>query len=153
KQVDQQSVSQSIDAMVKADPQLAWIKDAEKRGDIDWRQVKEIHESFKYDNSGGAVATSVATTAVTSTINNKGDLGAVFKDVTSSNAIKGYAMAGVMAGFVPTIDPKNLGLDLASVQTVAKKVITESVIKTAIMGGSFKDNLGSSIVSTGIATG
>ncbi|EPN31789.1 putative adhesin, partial [Pseudomonas syringae pv. actinidiae ICMP 19096] len=70
---------------------------------------------------------------MTSTINNKGDLGAVFKDVTSSNAIKGYAMAGVMAGFVPTIDPKNLGLDLASVQTVAKKVITESVIKTAIM--------------------
>ncbi|RMT92583.1 Adhesin/filamentous hemagglutinin, ShlA/HecA/FhaA family [Pseudomonas amygdali pv. sesami] len=182
KQVDQQSVSQSIDAMVKADPQLAWIKDAEKRGDIDWRQVKEIHESFKYDNSGlgpaaqivvailmaavmgpagfglsagigGAVATSVATTAVTSTINNKGDLGAVFKDVTSSNAIKGYAMAGVMAGFVPTINPKNLGLDLASVQTVATKVITESVIKTAIMGGSFKDNLGSSIVTTGIATG
>ncbi|MEQ4282244.1 filamentous hemagglutinin N-terminal domain-containing protein [Pseudomonas syringae] len=182
KQVNQQSVSQSIDAMVKADPQLAWIKDAEKRGDIDWRQVKEIHESFKYDNSGlgpaaqivvailmaavmgpagfglsagigGAVATSVATTAVTSTINNKGDLGAVFKDVTSSNAIKGYAMAGVMAGFVPTINPKNLGLDLASVQTVATKVITESVVKTAIMGGSFKDNLGSSIVSTGIATG
>ncbi|EGH29353.1 hemagglutination repeat-containing protein, partial [Pseudomonas syringae pv. japonica str. M301072] len=182
KQVDQQSVSQSIDAMVKADPELAWIKDAEKRGDIDWRQVKEIHESFKYDNSGlgpaaqivvailmaavmgpagfglsagigGAVATSVATTAVTSTINNKGDLGAVFKDVTSSNAIKGYAMAGVMAGFVPTINPKNLGLDLASFQTVATKVITESVIKTAIMGGSFKDNLGSSIVSTGIATG
>ncbi|WP_440057532.1 two-partner secretion domain-containing protein [Pseudomonas fragariae (ex Marin et al. 2024)] len=182
KQVNQQSVSQSIDAMVKADPQLAWIKDAEKRGDIDWRQVKEIHESFKYDNSGlgpaaqivvailmaavmgpagfglsagigGAVATSVATTAVTSTINNKGDLGAVFKDVTSSSAIKGYAMAGVMAGFVPTINPKNLGLDLASFQTVATKVITESVIKTAIMGGSFKDNLGSSIVSTGIATG
>ncbi|KEZ74378.1 hypothetical protein C5I_0107280 [Pseudomonas syringae pv. syringae FF5] len=58
-----------------------------------------------------------------------------------------------MAGFVPTINPKNLGLDLASVQTVATKVITESVIKTAIMGGSFKDNLGSSIVSTGIATG
>ncbi|WP_269085756.1 DUF637 domain-containing protein, partial [Pseudomonas sp. ICMP 10191] len=57
---------------------------------------------------GGAVATSVATTAVTSTINNKGDLGAVFKDVTSSNAIKGYAMAGVMAGFVPTINPKKV---------------------------------------------
>ncbi|WP_236713899.1 DUF637 domain-containing protein, partial [Pseudomonas sp. ICMP 10191] len=57
------------------------------------------------------------------------------KDVTSSSAIKGYAMAGVMAGFVPTINPKNLGLDLASVQTVATKVITESVIKTAIMGG------------------
>ncbi|MGP0127679.1 DUF637 domain-containing protein, partial [Pseudomonas bubulae] len=48
KQIDQQTVSQSIDAMVKADPHLAWLKDAEKRGDVDWRQVKEIHDSFKY---------------------------------------------------------------------------------------------------------
>ncbi|WP_459203377.1 hypothetical protein, partial [Pseudomonas fragariae (ex Marin et al. 2024)] len=23
--------------MVKADPQLAWLKDAEQRGDVDWR--------------------------------------------------------------------------------------------------------------------
>lgn len=29
-QVNQETVSQSIDAMVKADPQLAWIKNAEK---------------------------------------------------------------------------------------------------------------------------
>lgn len=40
KQVNQQSVSQSIDAMVKADPQLAWLKEAEKRGDVDWRQSR-----------------------------------------------------------------------------------------------------------------
>ena len=52
KDVNQQSVSQTIDAMVKADPQLAWLKDAEARGDVDWRLVKEIHESFKYENSG-----------------------------------------------------------------------------------------------------
>ncbi|MCS3415961.1 filamentous hemagglutinin [Pseudomonas sp. BIGb0450] len=52
KQVDQQTVSQTIDTMVKADPQLAWLKDAEKRGDVDWRQVKELHDSFKYSNSG-----------------------------------------------------------------------------------------------------
>lgn len=52
KQVDQQTVSQTIDAMVKADPQLAWIKEAEKRGDVDWRQVKELHDSFKYSHSG-----------------------------------------------------------------------------------------------------
>lgn len=36
RQVNQQTVSQSIDAMVKADPQLAWLKEAEKRGDVDW---------------------------------------------------------------------------------------------------------------------
>ncbi len=179
KQVDQESVSQSIDAMVKADPQLAWLKDAEKRGDVDWRQVKEIHESFKYNNSGlgpaaqiaiailmsfvmgpagfgltgatGAVATSVATTTATSAINNKGDLGAILKDVTSSNSIKGYALAGGLAGLVPSIDPTTLGFDLASVGVVAEKIVVESALKTAIMGGSFKDNLAGSAVSAGIS--
>ncbi|WP_239689385.1 DUF637 domain-containing protein, partial [Pseudomonas syringae] len=148
RQVDQQTVTQSIDAMVKADPQLAWLKDAEKRGDVDWRQVKEIHDSFKYSNSGlgpasqiiiaiimaavvgpmamgavgastgaavtagtmgantaaflsagaGAVAAGAATNATVSVINNRGNLGAVFKDVTSSDAIKGYVISGVTAG-------------------------------------------------------
>ncbi len=41
KDIDRNTVSQTIDAMVKADPQLAWLKDAEQRGDVDWRLVKE----------------------------------------------------------------------------------------------------------------
>ncbi|ATE77183.1 DUF637 domain-containing protein [Pseudomonas frederiksbergensis] len=134
KEVNQQSVSQTIDAMVQADPQLAWLKQAEARGDVDWRQVKEIHESFKYQNSGlgpasqliiaivmaafvgpaalsafasmgtigaaglAAVASGAATNAATSFINNGGNLGAVFQDVTSSEALKGYVISGVTAG-------------------------------------------------------
>lgn len=39
---------QAIDAMVKADPNLAWIKDAEARGDVDWRAVQEFHDSYSY---------------------------------------------------------------------------------------------------------
>ncbi|TFY88300.1 filamentous hemagglutinin N-terminal domain-containing protein [Pseudomonas kairouanensis] len=131
-QVNQQTVSESIDAMVKADPQLAWIKDAQQRGDVDWRQVKEIHDSFKYSNSGlgpasqiiiaivmaavvgpmaaaaagggtvgavaGAVAAGASTNASVSVVNNRGNLGAVFKDVTSSDAMKGYVVAGATAG-------------------------------------------------------
>ncbi|WP_338514805.1 DUF637 domain-containing protein [Pseudomonas poae] len=127
---------------------MAWLKDAEQRGDVDWRQVKEIHDSFKYSNSGlgpasqliiaivmatvlgplaagamgtateglvtagtlsagtaagisaatGAVAAGAATNATVSVINNRGNLGAVFKDVTSSDAIKGYFISGVTAG-------------------------------------------------------
>ncbi|MEE4860972.1 filamentous hemagglutinin N-terminal domain-containing protein [Pseudomonas alliivorans] len=134
RQVDQQSVSQTIDAMVKADPQLAWLKEAEKRGDVDWRQVREIHESFKYNNSGlgvgaqmaiaifmaafvgpavmgamagmgsvaasvgSVVATSAATNATVSVVNNRGNLGKVAQDVTSSSAMKGYVISGVTAG-------------------------------------------------------
>jgi filamentous hemagglutinin len=45
-----------------------------------------------------AVATSAAGTATVSTINNKGNLGAVIQDVTSRDALKGYAIAGVTAG-------------------------------------------------------
>ncbi|MGR3890719.1 DUF637 domain-containing protein, partial [Pseudomonas sp. 1152_12] len=131
-QVNQQTVSQSIDAMVKADPQLAWLKDAEKRGDVDWHQVKEFHDSFKYSSSGlgpasqiiiaivmaavvgpmaaaaagggtagavvGAVASGASTNASVSVVNNRGNLGAVFKDVTSSDAMKGYVISGVTAG-------------------------------------------------------
>ena len=132
KHIDQKSVSQAIDAMVQADPGLGWIKEAEQRGDVDWRVVKEIHDSYKYSNSGlgagaqlviaivmaavvgpgamaamgggalgaagAAVAVSASTNATVSFVNNRGDLGAVLKDTTSSDALKGYAISGVTAG-------------------------------------------------------
>ncbi|MDC6641692.1 hypothetical protein OEZ79_26375, partial [Leclercia adecarboxylata] len=66
KQIDQNTVSQTIDVMVKDDPQLAWLKEAEQRGDVDWRQVKELHDSFKYSNSGlGAGAQIIIAIIVT----------------------------------------------------------------------------------------
>ncbi|MDR8013308.1 two-partner secretion domain-containing protein [Ectopseudomonas guguanensis] len=161
KEVNQQSVSQTIDAMVKADPELAWLKEMEQRGDVDWRQVKEIHDSFKYSHSGlgagaamiiaivvayftagamsglvanGATAAGASTAATSaggawaagtgaslsgigwanaavtagltgmtsnaaiSTINNRGNLGAVLKDITTEDALRGYAVAGITAG-------------------------------------------------------
>ena len=128
KHLDQQSVSQAIDAMVKADPNLAWLKEAEQRGDVDWRAVKEFHDSYSYSNSGlgqgtmlalaivmaatvgpaalgalggtgaAAIATGAATNAAASFINNRGNLGDVLKDTTSSDALKGYAIAGITAG-------------------------------------------------------
>ncbi|MDO7895295.1 two-partner secretion domain-containing protein [Pseudomonas citrulli] len=158
KQVDQQTVSQSIDAMVKADPQLAWLKQAEARGDVDWRQVKEIHESFKYSNSGlgpasqiiiailmaafvgpavagmagggvgggmvGAVASNAATNATVSTVNNRGDLGAVFKDVTSSDAMKGYVISAATAGLTAAYFNGWTG---TTTNTVTGKIITPSL--------------------------
>ncbi|MBU3059532.1 hemagglutinin repeat-containing protein, partial [Pseudomonas indica] len=145
KHVNKQTVSQTIDAMVQADPQLAWLKQAEARGDVDWRRVKEIHESFKYSNSGlgagaqliiaiamaaiigpmaaglgavgQAVTVSVATQATVSTINNRGNLGAVAKDVTSSNAMKGYVVSAATAGLVQ-YNPAELGMNWSSVGQV-----------------------------------
>ncbi|MEK1942675.1 MAG: filamentous hemagglutinin N-terminal domain-containing protein [Pseudomonas sp.] len=153
KQVNRQTVRQTIDAMVAADPNLAWIKAAQERGDVDWRQVKELHDAWEYQSSGlgvgaalviaivvtvltagaastaigtvagatagsgtamaaglgttaagfgnvaaTAAATSMASSAAVSTINNKGQLGAVARDVFSSDSLKGYLSAALIAG-------------------------------------------------------
>ncbi|WP_188637347.1 DUF637 domain-containing protein, partial [Halopseudomonas pertucinogena] len=132
KHIDQHTVSQTIDAMVQANPSLAWLKEMEQRGDVDWQRVKEVHDSFSYSSSGlgagaqlviaiaiaavvgpaasglagggamgaaaGAAASGAASTAAISTINNRGDLGAVLSDVTSSDSLKNYAVAGATAG-------------------------------------------------------
>ncbi|MHA3735423.1 DUF637 domain-containing protein [Pseudomonas sp. Eth.TT006] len=200
KDVNQQSVSQTIDAMVKADPQLAWLKDAESRGDVDWRRVKEIHESFKYENSGvgpaaqiaiaimmsfvmgpgglaltsggfgGAIATSLATTAVTSTISNKGNLGAALKDTFSADSLKSAAIAGFTAGVLNYADAnwfaggtsKTANILTSSnftdvaIRTTGRAIIT-SGISTAIGGGSLGDSFGAALVgqagSVAMATG
>ncbi|WP_409316811.1 DUF637 domain-containing protein [Pseudomonas sp. KCJK9016] len=202
KDVNQQTVGQTIDAMVKADPQLAWLKDAEARGDVDWRLVKEIHESFKYDNSGvgpaaqiaiaimmsfvmgpgglalvsggatGAIATSLATTAVTSTISNKGNLGEAFKETFSADSLKNAAIAGITAGVLDYGDKhwfdaaaggvKNANILTSSnftdvaIRTTGRAVVT-SGISTVIGGGSFGSNFGSALVgeagTVGMATG
>ncbi|MGM3389632.1 DUF637 domain-containing protein [Stutzerimonas stutzeri] len=180
KEVNQQSVSQTIDAMVKADPEVAWLKEMEQRGDVDWRQVKEIHDSFKYSHSGlgagaqlilaiamavimgpaglgltgaqGAVAASVATTATNSAISNKGNLSAVFKDVTSKDAIKGYVVSGVTAGVGAKMgySPTDLGLDWKSVGQVAAKTAVDAGVKTAVYGGSLKSNLAEAAIGNAV---
>nr|WP_269203601.1 DUF637 domain-containing protein [Pseudomonas fluorescens] len=183
KHVDQQTVSQTIDAMVKADPQLAWIKDAERRGDVDWRQVKEIHESFKYNTSGlgpasqliiaialaavmgpmmatmntmvQAGAISVATKATVSTIDNRGNLGAIAKDVTSKESLKGYAVSIATAGVAQGLgyDASTAGFNAESVKTVAMKVAADAAIKTAVYGGTYQDNLATSLAGTAASIG
>jgi filamentous hemagglutinin len=208
-QINQDTVSQSIDAMVKADPQLAWLKDAEARGDVDWQMVQEIHESFKYDTSGlgpaskviiailmsvimgpaglglggmaGAAEISLATTAVTSLIDEKGNLGATFKDTFSSDSLKNAAIAALSAGALDYADThwfasagssgstvtsagpiQNAGyssdaLSWANAEQTflrsATHALINSSISTAIKGGSFADNLGNAALGEAINLG
>ncbi len=204
--IDNKSVGQTIDAMVQADPQLAWLKEAEARGDVDWRRVKEIHDSWDYAHSGlggGAViiiaiivtaltagAAGALMTAVTnltgsaalgagavgiaqahtvqtvvSTINNKGNIGAVFKDVHSSDNLKSYATAGITAGVVSgVVNPTFGGADASKVMTnghnlgsfegafgyvkqAGATAVVQAGVGTAINGGSFKDNLNGALLN------
>jgi len=190
--VDNQTVSQTIDAMVAADPQMAWLKEAEKRGDVDWRVVKEIHESFKYNTSGlgpasqliiailmaavvgpaalcalsstlgttlsyglSAVASGAATNATVSFINNGGNIGAVFKDITSTDSMKGYAVSFATAGVAKGLnfDPGAMAFNTESLKVVAMKITADALIKTTVYGGSFKDNLASSAMGAAASIG
>lgn len=205
RKLDQKTVSQAIDSMVAADPKLAWLKDAEQRGDVNWRQVEELHESFKYSQSGlgqgailaimiivtaltagaasgaigsaaGAtagsgsamaagtaatattaatsagwanlalttVATSAASSATISTINNRGDLGAVFKDITSSDSLKNLAAAGISGGVGGYFTDASLTTQLGA------RLAVSSALKTVVSGGKFIDNVGESAL--GLAT-
>ncbi|MFG9176273.1 DUF637 domain-containing protein, partial [Pseudomonas aeruginosa] len=178
KHIDQKTVSQTIDAMVQADPQLAWLKEAEQRGDVDWRRVQEVHDSWKYSNSGlgaapslaiaivaaaylGPVYGAMASNLATGTINNGGDFGKGLKFATSSNALKGYAVAGATAYLVsPQLD-EMFGVSTDNVNKVTKgfdlstmsglggfatysiiQGLSQAGIQTAAFGGSFADNLG-----------
>ncbi|WP_343575839.1 filamentous hemagglutinin N-terminal domain-containing protein [Pseudomonas sp.] len=93
KHLDQKSVGEAIDAMVKADPNLAWIKDAEARGDVDWRAVKELHDSYKYSNSGmsGPAMLAVAIVVAVATY---GAASAAIGAAASAGAGAGAAGAG-----------------------------------------------------------
>ncbi|WP_455925615.1 two-partner secretion domain-containing protein [Pseudomonas putida] len=92
KQINQETVSQVIDTMVKADPSLSWIKDAEARGDVNWQQVKELHDSFKYSSSslgeGAMLAIVIIVTALT-----WGAASAEVGSLASATAGSGTAMA------------------------------------------------------------
>jgi len=195
KQINQETVSQVIDTMVKADPSLSWLKDAETRGDVNWQQVKEVHDSFKYSTHGlgagaeiilaiamslvmgpaglglgtisAAGAGSLATTAISSTISNNGNLGLALKDTLSASSLKSAAVAMATAGVAANyIDPEfsgtqvplsNLtkGFDLSTLAGIGGFAvnagvngIASSVITTAIEGGSFSKNLTGSLISS-----
>ncbi|WP_185066944.1 DUF637 domain-containing protein, partial [Pseudomonas frederiksbergensis] len=97
--------------------------------------------------------TSMASTAAVSTINNKGNLGAALKDVLSSENLKGYVLAGATAGIASQFgfNPTELTFDSVGAKAVATKVVADTVAKTAIMGGSFKDNLVDATLGAGIS--
>ncbi|SFM91424.1 DUF637 domain-containing protein [Halopseudomonas yangmingensis] len=64
--------------------------------------------------------TSAASGAAISTINNRGDIGAVLKDITSSDALKGYVVSGVTAGFTTGVLDQAFGVTGDNINHVTK---------------------------------
>ncbi|MCW4150737.1 hemagglutinin repeat-containing protein [Halomonas sp. 18H] len=94
-EIDRRSVTRTIDAMVAANPDLAWLKEMEQRGDIDWRQVKAIHDSWDYSRSGlsqvAALALSITVAAMTSGAASSA-IGAVSGTATGAGATSAASM-------------------------------------------------------------
>ncbi|NJP03616.1 hypothetical protein HBH25_22610, partial [Pseudomonas sp. hsmgli-8] len=146
KQVNQQTVSQAIDAMVKADPQLAWLKDAEQRGDVDWRQVKEIHDSFKYSQSslgqGAMLAIIIVVSALTA-----GAASGALGTMAGVEAGSGFTMAAagstamVQAGTAVGTAAAGLGniVATAAITSVASKAAVSVINNKGQLGSTLKD--------------
>ncbi|WP_095092903.1 DUF637 domain-containing protein [Pseudomonas sp. Irchel 3A5] len=143
KQVDRQTVTQTIDAMVKADPQLAWLKDAEKRGDVDWRQIKEVHDSFKYSNSslgqGAMLAIVIIVTAVTAGAGTFASAGFAAGSAASGAA----ASAGISATTALTIGSAAQAATVATLTSLTSQTVVSTINNKGNLGGVFKDTFSS----------
>ncbi len=100
-----------------------------------------------------AAFTSLVTQASLSLINNQGNLGAVLKDLGSSNALKSLAVAVVTAGVTQGL-VKDLGIDVSKTADFADRLAYQAVqsgvgvaANTTIGGVAFDDALKSGALS------
>lgn len=157
KEIDEHSVSQTIDAMVAADPQLAWLKEMEQRGDIDWRRVKEVHDSYEYDQQGMGPATALAVAIAVSAVTS-GAASALVGSMSSAAAGSGALMAAAGTTAAGTAVGAGIGNVMA---TAALTSMASTAAMSAINNGGdidvvFKDvfsedNLKNYVVAAGTA--
>ena len=137
KQVDQQTVEQMIDGMAAENPDLAWMKDAYQRGDVDWRQVRELHDSWEYSSQGMGPATALAVTIV----------------VTAMTAGAGAAAGGAVAGGTTGATATAISSATSAVVTSAASTAAVSTINNGGDLGATLDTLGSGDTLRGLAVG
>ncbi|WDU64874.1 DUF637 domain-containing protein [Pseudomonas poae] len=137
KHVDQQTVHQVINSMVAADPQLAWLAEAEKRGDVDWRRVEEIHTSFKYSHSGLGPAAQVVLAIALAVVTGGAGLGAGMVGAGAGTFAGGFAdavLAAVMNNAANSVisNKGNLG---ATFKDITSKDAMKGYVVSGMMGG------------------
>ncbi|MDR0207872.1 MAG: DUF637 domain-containing protein [Pseudomonas putida] len=170
KQIDQQTVNQTIDAMVQADPELAWLKDVQQRGDVDWRKVRELHDSFKYNHSGlgsgAAIAIAIIVTYLTwgagsafAGVATKSAMGAAANSVVSAvasnaavSAVNNRGNIGAVAKDVTSSDSlKSYAVSAISAGYTPTNLGAQLAVRTALNtvanGGKLKDNVTQAAIS------
>ncbi|MFV3335518.1 ShlB/FhaC/HecB family hemolysin secretion/activation protein [Pseudomonas sp. NY15437] len=154
KHLDKKSVSQAIDAMVKADPNLAWIKDAEARGDVNWQAVKELHDSYSYSHSGMGQGTMLAVAIVATVLTYGAASTAIGAGAASSTALSaGTAATATSAATAAGWANVALSMGAASlastgaVSTINNKGDIGQGLKDTFSGDSLKQALVASVVA------
>ncbi|THF63407.1 DUF637 domain-containing protein [Pseudothauera rhizosphaerae] len=162
KEVNAQTVTQTIDALVQAEPQLAWLKEMEARGDVDWQRVKEVHDSFKYSHSGLGAGLALVIAIVVTVLTWGAASGAVATLTnaavgTASNAALTAAATSAMSNMA--INTINSGGDLGealelSLSEDALKGYATSAIVAGITAGYIDKAFGAKTnAATGTASG
>ena len=137
KEVNQKTVHQVIETMVAADPQLAWLAEAEKRGDVDWRRVEEIHTRFKYSHSGLGPAAQVVLAIALAVVTGGAGLGAGMVGAGAGTFAGGFAdavLAAVMNNAVNSVisNKGNLG---STLKDITSKDAMKGYVVSGFMGG------------------
>ncbi|WP_194285823.1 two-partner secretion domain-containing protein [Alcanivorax sediminis] len=96
KDIDQGTVSEMIDGMVANNPDLAWLKEAEARGDVDWNRVQEIHDSWDESSQSMGVATTLIVSIVMAAVT-AGAASAAIGSAAGASAGSGSLMAAASA--------------------------------------------------------
>ena len=102
-------------------------------------------------NLANTALSTLASQAAVSLVNNKGDLGAVFKEMGSAATLKSLATSLVTAGILQGAGLTSGGTDFASrLQDGATRALVSSLVSTAINGGDLGDNLKNSLLNAAV---
>lgn len=150
KHIDQKTVSQAIEAMVQADPSLGWLKEAEARGDVDWRAVKEMHDSYSYSHSGMGQGAMLAVIIVV-TVVTAGAASTAIGAAASGTAAgaTGGSLAAATAGTAATATSAAVAGTAAGWANVALSMGAASLASTgAVSTINNKGNIGAALNDT-----
>nr|WP_276522756.1 filamentous hemagglutinin N-terminal domain-containing protein [Pseudomonas nitroreducens] len=154
KHLDKATVGQAIDAMVKADPNLAWLKDAEVRGDVDWRAVKELHDSYSYSHSGMGQGMTLTVAIIASVLTYGAASSAIGAGAASGSALSSGVAAtatsqAVAAGWA------NVALSSAAASMASTGAVSlgnnNGNIGTALKDTLSSDSLKQATIAAGVA--
>ncbi|MFQ3789857.1 DUF637 domain-containing protein [Halomonas sp. A29] len=141
-QIDRHSVTRTIDAMVAANPDLAWLKEMEQRGDVDWQQVKAFHDSWDYSHSGLGPGAALAVAVVVTYFTAGAASGLVASGVSAAGASTAAGSAWAAASAGASAGWANVAAT-AAMTSMATTATVSAINSRGDLGATFEDTFSS----------